>query len=465
MSTSSASPAPPPAPPAEPGARGRRGVRIVTPLPGPNAQRIVAQDTQLMMTSTKSAPIAAASGQGVWITDVDGNRLLDFASGVGVLAVGHCHPEVVRAVQEQAGKLSHFAGTDYYYDIQNRLAQKLTEITPGSHAKKVFFVNSGAESVEAALKLARWNRRRPITIGLLGSFHGRTMGALTMTSSKPNQRGRFEPFTGGGHHIPPPYCFRCPYKLTYPSCDLYCAKILKELYFETAIPPDDVAAFIAEPLMGEGGYVVPPPGWHRAIKSICDEHGILFISDEVQAGMGRTGKWFAIEHHGVVPDILTTAKALGGGLPMGAIVFRKELDYTVPGAHSNTFGGNLVAGAASLATIGILERDHVIENARTQGEHLMARLRELQQKYPAIGDVRGLGLMVAAEFVAPGRDHPPDVKLRDRVMDEAWHRGLILLPCGKSALRFIPPLIVQTDEVDEAIEILDAAIGAALGSG
>jgi 4-aminobutyrate aminotransferase len=465
MSQSSAPTRTAPAPDPSPAKRAGTGVHIVTPIPGPKAQAIVDADTRLLMTSTKSAPIAAARGHGVWIEDVDGNRLLDFTSGVGVVNVGHCHPEVVRAIQEQAAKLMHFAGTDYYYEVQNRLADKLTHITPGTHEKKVFFTNSGTESVEAALKLARWNRRRPITIGLLGAFHGRTMGALTMTTSKTTQRQRFEPFAGGGHHIPAPYCFRCPYQLTYPSCDLYCAKILKELYFETSIPPDDVAAFIAEPVLGEGGYIVPPPGWHKAIKAICEEQGILYISDEVQAGVGRTGKWYGIEHHGVVPDILTTAKALGGGLPMGAIVFRKELDYTYPGAHSNTFGGNLVAGAASLATIEVIEREKVLENARREGEHLMARLRELQKKYPVIGDVRGLGLMVGTEFVRSASDKSPNVKLRDRILDESYRRGLILLPCGKSSIRYIPPLVITREEIDEGVEILDQAIGVAQRAG
>ena len=442
-----------------------RGVQIRVPIPGPKAQKIVAADTRLLMTSTKTSPVAAESARGVWIQDVDGNRILDFTSGVGVLNVGHCHPSVVKAVQEQAAKLSHFAGTDFYYENQVQLAEKLTQITPGTHPKKVFYTNSGAESVEAALKMARWNRRRPITIGLLGAFHGRTMGALTMTTSKIAQRGRFDAFAGGGHHIPAPNCFRCPYKLEYPSCDLYCAKILKELYFETSIPPDDVAAFIAEPVMGEGGYLVPPKGWHQAIKSILDEHEILFIDDEVQAGIGRTGRWYAIEHHGVVPDILTTAKALGGGLPIGAIVFRKELDYTYSGAHSNTFGGNVVAVASALATLDVVEREKLLENARTQGAHLMARLRELQQKHEEIGDVRGLGLMVAAEFVRSREDKTPNVKLKDRIVEESYRRGLLLLPCGKSSIRFIPPLVIQRDEIDEGVEILDAAITAARRSG
>ncbi|MCI4369813.1 MAG: aminotransferase class III-fold pyridoxal phosphate-dependent enzyme, partial [Thermoplasmata archaeon] len=319
----------------------------------------------------------------------------------------------------------------------------------------------GTESVEAALKLARWHRQRPITVGLLGAFHGRTMGSLTMTASKLSQRARFQPFTGGGHHIPAPNCFRCPYQLTYPSCDLYCAKILKELYFETSIPPDDVAAFISEPVMGEGGYIVPPPGWHKEIKSICDEHGILFIDDEVQAGFGRTGKWFAIEHHGVVPDIVTTAKALGSGLPIGAMIARKDLDYPQQGAHSNTFGGNLVAVAGALATLDVIEREKLLENSRIQGEHLMRRLRELQTKHEEIGDVRGLGLMVATEFVVSASDKTPNVVLKDRVVEEAYRRGLLLLPCGKSSIRYIPPLIVRREEVDEAVEILDAAISAA----
>ncbi len=438
-----------------------RGVLLRTPIPGPEAQRIVAEDRRYLMTSTKTSPIVAASGSGVWITDVDGNRLLDFASGVAVQAVGYSHPDVVRAVREQVGKLTHFAGTDFYYENQVRLAQRLAGLAPGDAEKKVFFTNSGTESAEAALKLARWNRQRPIVLGLLGAFHGRTMGSLSLTASKPVQRARYAPFVGGGTHIPPPYCYRCPYKLEYPSCDLYCAKILKELYFQTAIPPDDVAAFLVEPVMGEGGYVVPPPGWHRTVKSILDEHGILFIDDEVQAGMGRTGRWFAIEHHGVVPDIVTTAKALGGGLPMGATILRSDLDYTTQGSHSNTFGGNLAAVAASMATLDVIEKENLLDNARRQGDYLLARLRELASRHPEIGDVRGLGLMTATEFVKDRTTKEPAVELRNRVLEESYRRGLILLPCGRSSIRYIPPLIVRPEEIDEAIEIVDAAIGAA----
>jgi 4-aminobutyrate aminotransferase len=439
-----------------------RGVRIITPIPGPKTRAIVAADDKYLMTSTKTSPVAAYEAEGVWVTDADGNRLLDFTSGVGVLNVGHCHPDVVAAVQDQTARLMHFAGTDFYYASQTELAERLTKLTPGNFAKKVFFTNSGTESAEAALKMVRWQKQRPLVIGLLGAFHGRSMGSLALTASKPVQRARFNAHTGGATHIPPPYCYRCPYKLTYPSCDLYCAKILKELYFETAVPPTDVAAMIAEPVMGEGGYIVPPKGWHTTIKSILDEHEILFIDDEVQAGFGRTGRMFAIEHHGVVPDIVTTAKSLGGGLPIGAMIFRKELDYPYKGPHSNTFGGNLVSVAAAQAVLNVIEKEHLLENARTQGAYLVKRLQELQRKYEVIGDVRGLGLMVATEFVEDPKTKNPAVALRDQILVEAYQRGLLLLPCGKSTVRYIPPLIIQRDEVDEGVEILDASIGAAL---
>jgi 4-aminobutyrate aminotransferase len=437
-----------------------RGVRLVSPIPGPRARAIVDRDRRALMTSTKSAPIVAASASGVWVTDVDGNRLLDFAAGIAVHAVGHCHPDVVRAIREQAGTLAHFAGTDFYYDLQVTLAEKIASLAPGTHEKKVFFTNSGTESAEAALKIARWQRQRPITIGLLGGFHGRSMGALTMTASKAVQRARFAPYAGGGHHIPAPNCYRCPYQLEYPSCDLYCAKILKELYFETTIPPDDVAAFIAEPVMGEGGYVVPPKGWFAEIKRILDEQGILLIADEVQSGVGRTGAWFAIEHHGVVPDLVTMAKAIGGGLPMGAVILRADLDLAA-GAHSNTFGGNLVASAASLAMIGVIERERLLENARTQGGRLKQQITEIARHHPEIGDVRGIGLMVATEFVRDRTTKEPDPRFRDRVLEESYKRGLILLGCGRSSIRYIPPLIVRPEEIDEGVEILDAAIRAA----
>ncbi len=456
---SQSTPSPVASPP--PGRPPARGVVISTPIPGPNARTVIERDRRYLMTSTKTSPVVAASASGCWVTDVDGNRLLDFASGVGVLAAGHAHPDVVRAVREQVGRLSHFAGTDFYYENQTLLAERLAGLAPGSFEKKVFFTNSGAESVEAALKLVRYHRQRPIVVGLLGGFHGRTMGALTMTTSKPVQRARYAPFVGGGHHIPAPTCYRCPYRLEYPSCDLYCAKILKELYFHTSIPPEDVAAFVAEPVMGEGGYVVPPPKWHATLKGILDEEKIPLIDDEVQAGVGRTGKWFGIEHHGVVPEIVTMAKALGGGFPLGAVTFPTEYDFPVQGSHSNTFGGNVVAVAASLATLDVIEKERLLDNARVQGSYLLQRLGELARRHEEIGDVRGLGLMTATEFVRDRRTKEPAPEFRDRVVDEAVRRGLVLLGCGRSTIRYIPPLIVRREEIDEAVEILDAAISAA----
>jgi 4-aminobutyrate aminotransferase len=443
----------------------KRQVKILTPVPGPKAREIMERDAKYIMTSTKSGPVVAEKGEGVVITDVDGNTFLDFAAGVGVLNTGHCHPDVVQAVKKQTDRLMHFAGTDFYYDVQATLAERLAKSAPGTDAKKVFFTNSGAESVEAALKMARWDTGRSITLGLIGAFHGRTMGALTMTASRPVQRRKFNAFVGGGTHIPAPYCYRCPYKMEYPSCGLYCIKILDELYFNSVLPPEDVAAFIAEPVMGEGGYVVPPKDYLATAQKILKPHGILHIDDEVQAGMGRTGKMWAVEHFGVVPDILTTAKALGSGIPIGAAIFDAKLDYTVQGAHSNTFGGNLVACAAANATLDIMDREKLLANASKQGAYLKKRMEELMVKYVQIGDVRGLGLMVATEFVKDRRTKEPATAFRDAVEQEAYRRGLILLGCGKSAIRYIPPLIVQESQIDEAVEILEASMNAVLKSG
>jgi len=415
-----------------------------------------------MMTSTKSAPIVAAKGEGIWITDMDGNRFLDFTSGVSVVNTGHCHPAVVEAVRRQTGELMHFAGTDYYYETQTRLAERLARSAPGKNAKKVFFTNSGAESVEAAIKLTRWNTQRPITLGLIGAFHGRTMGALTMTSSRIAHRRRFNAFAGGGTHIPPPYCYRCPYRQEYPSCGLYCIKILEEMYFNTVLPPEDVSAFVAEPVMGEGGYVVPPKDYFKAAQKVIKPYGILHVADEVQAGMGRTGKMWAIENFDVIPDVITSAKALGSGIPIGAMIFDAQLDYTYQGAHSNTFGGNLVACAAANATLDVMEKEKLLENATRQGIYLKKRLEELMTKYEVIGDVRGIGLMVATEFVKDRKTKEYATKLRDDIETEAYKRGLILLGCGRSSIRYIPPLIVTEDDIDEAIDILDASIDSVL---
>ncbi|MEM2869129.1 MAG: acetyl ornithine aminotransferase family protein [Thermoplasmata archaeon] len=427
-------------------------------LPGQRGKEIVAKDSELLATSTKAAPVVAARGRGIYIEDVDGNVFMDFTCGAGVTNTGHCHPTVVEAIQRQAAELLHFAGTDFYYDVQVRLAERLVGITPGKFPKRVFFTNSGAESVEAAVKLARWTTRRPLFIGFIGAFHGRTMGALSFTASKLVHRARYFPTMPGVTHLPYAYCYRCPYKLEYPGCDLWCAKILEELYFQTLVPPDEVAAIVVEPIQGEGGYMVPPDDFFPALKRVAEKHGVLFIDDEVQAGFGRTGKWFCAEHYSVAPDIIAMAKGMGSGFPIGAIVFRRELDWSVKGAHSNTYGGNPVGCAASLATIEVIEKERLLENAARVGAHLHKRLLELQERHECIGDVRGKGLMQATEFVKSRKTKEPAPELRDRIELEALKKGLILLGCGRSTIRYIPPLIVTEEQIETAVDILDGAI-------
>jgi len=432
--------------------------KIRTEPPGPKAREIVALDYAFMATSTKCSPVVADSAEGTVVTDVDGNTYLDFASGIGVLNVGHRHPAVVKAIKEQMDKLMHFAGTDFYYAPQAKLAQRLCQITPGDFDKKVFLSNSGAESVEAAEKVARWSTGRKQFVSFIGAFHGRTFGALSLTASKPVQRERFFPLVPGFTHIPFAYCYRCPYRLEYPSCDIWCAKILEEVYFESFLPPEEVAALFVEPVQGEGGYIVPPAEFVRLMRRITSEHDILFVDDEVQAGMGRTGRMWGIEHHGVVPDILCTAKALGSGMPVAATVFSKALDFGKEGAHSNTYGGNPMACASSLATIDVIESEGLVEKSASKGEHMAKRLEELQERHELIGDVRGLGMMQATELVRDRRTKEHAVEERDAVVELCYKRGLILLPCGKSGIRYIPPLTVEIDQIDTAVDILDSAL-------
>jgi len=430
---------------------------VVTP-PGPKGQEIIDMDSQYIATTTKTSPVAVYKAQGAMVWGVDGNRYLDFTSGIGVTNTGHCHPKVVKAIQDQAGELMHFAGTDFYYAIQAQLAKRLCEVTPGTCGKKVFFTNSGAESVEAAIKLSKWSSERKRFMAFIGAFHGRTMGAVSLTASKVVHRERYFPMMPGVSHVPFAYCYRCPYNMEHPSCDLWCVKIIEEIYFQQLVPPDQVAALFMESVQGEGGYIVPPEGWVKEIRALCDRHGILMVDDEVQAGFGRTGKWFGIEHHGVEADIYCLAKGMGSGVPIGAIVFREELDWGVQGAHSNTYGGNLVASAATLATIDALEEEDMVGNSERMGIHLRKRLLELAEKHPEIGDVRGLGLMQATEFVKDQTTKERAIKLRDDVTVEAYKRGLILLPCGKNSLRYIPPLIIKEHQVDAAVEILDECL-------
>jgi len=436
----------------------KKFAKIVTTPPGPEAKKIIEKDHKFICTTTKCSPVAAKSAKGAVVEDVDGNTYLDFMTGTGVLNVGHCHPDVVSAVKGQAEKLMHFAGTDFYYEIQARLAEKLVEITPGTHSKKVFFSNSGAESVEAAIKISKWSTKKSQFIGFIGAFHGRTTGANAFIGCKPVQRGRFFPMMPGVVQIPYAYCYRCRYHQEYPSCDLWCAKILDEVYFQSILPPDEVAAILIEPIQGEGGYIVPPQDYHKQMKKIADKYGILYIDDEVQAGFGRTGKMFAIEHFGVNPDIITLAKGMGSGMPIGAAVFDARLDFGVSGAHSNTYGGNPVACASSLATIEVIKKEDLLNNAIKLGNHMKKRLTELKEEFENIGDVRGLGLMQATEFVEDQKTKKPARKLVENVVTCAYKKGLLLLPCGDSGIRYIPPLNIPKEQLDEGLDILEECL-------
>jgi len=428
----------------------------VTP-PGPKARAIIERDHSYVATTTKSAPIVIKRASGSIVEDVDGNLLIDFASGISVLNVGHAHPKVVEAISKQAKEFTHFAGTDFYYEIQTTLAERLGAITPGSHKKKVFFSNSGAEANEAAIKVAKIHTKKQMFLAFLGAFHGRTQGALALTASKAKQRAGFFPTMPGVVHVPYAYCYRCPYKLQYPSCDLYCANIIEDVYMKTVAPPADTAGVFVEPVQGEGGYIVPPPGWLDRIAKIAKDHDILLIDDEIQSGFGRTGKMWAVEHSKAVPDILTMAKSMGSGVPIGAAVYRADMDFHDSGKHSNTFGGNPIACAASLATIDVIEDEDLIARSAKIGEHMAKRLDEMAERYEFIGERRGLGMMQATEFVTDRRSKKPDPSIRDAITKDAYEHGLILLPCGESSLRYIPALNIPRDVLDAGLDVLEGA--------
>ncbi len=431
---------------------------IVVEPPGPKARAVIELDTRYLATSTKASPLAVERAEGALVWDVDGNTFLDFASGVAVLNLGHSHPAVVKAISDQAKLFTHFAGTDYYYDVQSRLAERICSISNVPGEKRVFLSNSGTESNEAALKLARWSTQRKLFISFLGGFHGRTMGSLSLTASKRVQQERSFPSMPGVTHIPFAYCYRCAYHLEYPSCGIWCAKVLEEVHFEEYLPPEEIAAMFIEPIQGEGGYIVPPKEFVQIMHSTCKRHGILFVDDEVQAGMARTGRIWAMDHHGVVPDIMCSAKALGSGVPIAATVFRRELDWSKKGAHSNTYGGNALACASALATIETIEKEGLDKQAQKKGEHVRKRLDEMKQDLELIGDVRGFGLMQAVELVEDRRTKEPACKERDAIEELCFKRGLVAIGCGKSGIRIIPPLIIPMEMIDAGLDILEGAI-------
>ncbi len=429
-----------------------------TVAPGPQARELIEVDEQYVSPSyTRFYPLAVKRGEGLALEDVDGNVYLDFTAGIAVCATGHCHPRVVAAIQKQAAELLHICGADFYYPPLKDLARKLAQIAPGPSAKRVLFTNSGAEAIEAAIKVARYHTRRQHIIAFYGAFHGRTMGALSLTASKVNQRRRFEPLMPEVTHVGYGNCYRCPYNLTYGTCGIGCVSQFEEKLFRTTLPPEEVAAIIVEPIQGEGGYVVPPPEYHPRLKALCEKHGILFVADEVQSGIGRTGKMFAIEHWGVEPDIVCTAKGLASGLPLGAMIAKDEIMDWPPGAHASTFGGNPVACVAALETIALVE-EGLMENAAAVGSLLMERLRSLQSRHPFIGDVRGKGLMIGIDLVQDRTLKTPAPAERDAILQKCFARGLVLLGCGENSIRLCPALVVTPAEAETAVEILEAAM-------
>jgi 4-aminobutyrate aminotransferase len=435
--------------------------RISGPLPGPKARAIVEADDRWISPSyTRSYPLVAKRGRGVRIEDADGNEFLDFAGGIAVTSTGHCHPEVVKAIQQQAGELIHMSGTDFYYEGMVTLAERLSAVAPMPGPHRFYYGNSGAEAVECALKLARYHTGRQNVIAFLGAFHGRTMGALSLTASKPQQKRRFAPLVPGVTHIPYPYAYRgCPNGTAeeQETFALGCARYIEDRLFKTMLPPEEVAAIFVEPIQGEGGYVVAPTIFMQELRRICDRHGILLVADEVQSGAGRTGKWWAIQHTGVEPDMVCMAKGIASGMPLGICMTRAEIMDWKPGSHASTFGGNPVAIAAALATMDVLEREG-IANAGKMGETMMSRLRGWVKAHPIVGDVRGRGLMIGIEIVKDQKTRDAAPQLRDHIVDLAFERGLLILGCGETSIRLAPPLIVQQGEADVALDILEECI-------
>lgn len=413
--------------------------RLVTRLPGPKAAAWIARDDQVMSPSyTREYPLVVERGSGCVLTDVDGNRFLDFTAGLAVTSTGHAHPAVVAAIADQASKLLHMSGTDFYYTPAVELAERLARLAPGPDPKRVFFTNSGTEAVEAALKLARYYTGRQRLIAFNGAFHGRTYGSMSLGGSKAIHQRGFGPLVPGVH--------RLPFNASAAEFD--------EL-FARSCPPDEVAAIFVEPIQGEGGYRLPNAEFLPLLSKLCDEHGILLVADEVQTGMGRSGRWFACEHFGIEPDILCVAKGIASGMPLGAIVARADLMTWPPGSHASTFGGNPVACRAALATLDLIENEY-LDNARQRGDQLRQGLERLAPRRQCLGEVRGLGLMQAVDIInEAGLD--PDA--RNEIIQQAFHRGLLLVGCGKAAVRFCPALCVTSEQIETALEIFAAPLG------
>lgn len=436
---------------------------VRTELPGPKARALLERDKLVSSPSySRDYAFAMSHGRGAQVWDVDGNRFLDFAAGIAVCSTGHAHPEVVGAVKDAADRFLHIS-SDYWHEGQVRLSERLAGIAPMGEEAMVFLAQSGTESVEGALKLARFVTGRPRFLGFLGGFHGRTMGSLAFTSSKYTQQKGFFPTMPGVTHVPYPN----PFRPLLAGADQGQAVLdyIEHVLFAGAVPSGEVAAVLVEPIQGEGGYIVPPDGFLRGLRNLCDRHGILLIFDEVQSGVGRTGKMFACQHWDVAPDIMTLAKGLGSGLPIGAVVAKRRImEKWTRGAHGNTYGGNPLCCAAALATLDLVERDYAA-NAASVGAYFMERLRELQSRHDVIGEVRGRGLMIGMELVTDRASRAPARELAERVLHRAFHNGLVLLSCGASTVRFMPPLPITTADVDEALSILEPSLVEAIDEG
>jgi 4-aminobutyrate aminotransferase len=435
--------------------------KIITALPGPNAKRVLADDERYISPSyTRSYPLVAKQGRGMMITDVDGNEFFDFSAGIAVTSTGHCHPEVVGAIRKQAGELIHMSGTDFYYESLVTLAERVSRIAPMPGPHKFYYGNSGAEAIECALKLARYHTKRQNVIAFLGAFHGRTMGALSLTGSKPQQKRRFGPMLPGVTHVPFPDVYRgCEEgPQAAEAFGLGCARFIEDKLFKTTLPPEEVAAIFIEPIQGEGGYISAPTVFMQELRRVCDRHGILLVVDEVQSGAGRTGKWWAVEHTAVQPDIVCMAKGIASGMPLGITMTKAEIMDWVPGSHASTFGGNPVCIAAALATLNVIENEDLLRNATEVGNHMLKRMANWPSEHRIVGDVRGRGLMIGVEIVKDKKTKEYAAAERDRIIELAFERGILFLGCGPSTIRIAPPLIVTQDEADVAMEVLEECI-------
>ena len=439
--------------------KSRKFAKVDGKLPGTKAAAVVKRTAKYLSPSiSRFYPLVIDSAHGSIVKDVDGNQFIDFSAGIAVLSTGSTHPKVVQAIKNQAEKFVHFSYTDFYYDNLVELSEKLLPLIPGDFKKMVYYGNSGAEAIEAAMKLTRNYTRRPLFLAHSGAFHGRTMGALTLTASKPMQRKGSLPLVPDAVHFPFPYCYRCPWKQTFPECDYYCVDYFKEQYLEKFVPVDDIAAYFFESIQGEGGYVPAPPEYFKKMEFLRKD-GVLFVDDEIQTGVGRTGKFLGIEHFGTVPDVITLAKGIASGLPLSATVAKAEvMESWKPGQHASTFGANPIAVEAALATLDIIKSEQLVQNARRVGGKAKKRLLEMKEKYEIIGDVRGMGLFLGVEIVKDKKSKARGEQEAKQIMDYCFHHGLLAIMAGRNTLRVIPPLNIPEDVMDEGLDILEEGI-------